>query len=415
MALLPLRSEVKPCIGGAERDPLQSLPGSEGRPILPRPCGALVILILDPNLNAEQRERFDELAREAGLDFEVIGEARGRRYVLASTQSSEPKPDLLARIRVWPGVLGVVPNTEPFPRAAAAPTTVRIAPRSGSDRWAAFEFGPEQLVWIAGPCAVDDVASLGETAKACAAAGVTMLRAGAYKPRTSPYSFQGPGRDGLVLLATVARDCGLPLVTEVLDPRDVDFVAQHADLIQLGARSMQNFPLLREVGAASRPVLLKRGPSATIDEWLGAAEYVLEAGSPGVVLCERGVRGFDSSRRNLLDLSVVPALRERTGMPVVVDPSHGTGRRALVAPMARAAVSAGADGVMVEVHSRPEAALSDSGQALLPAELEPLGTALRKLAEFEGRRVPKSPASSWNPSAPGNEPVRSRQLVDPER
>ena len=374
-----------------------------------------MILILDPSLNAEQRARFETLAREAGLDLESIGEAQGRRYVLASTQSAEPKPDLFSRIRLWPGVLGVVPSAEPYPMAAAAPSSVSIAPRSSSDRWAAFDFGPEQLVWIAGPCAVDDIASLGETAKACAAAGVTMLRAGAYKPRTSPYSFQGPGRDGLVLLATVARDCALPLVTEVLDPRDVDFVAQHADLIQVGARSMQNFPLLREVGASTRPILLKRGPSATVDEWLGAAEYALEAGAVGVVLCERGVRSFDSSRRNLLDLSVVPALRERTGMPVVVDPSHGTGRRALVAPMARAAVSAGADGVMVEVHSRPEAALSDSGQALLPSELESLGAALRRLAEFEGRHVPANPASTWIPSAPGSTPVRPRQLVDPER
>jgi 3-deoxy-7-phosphoheptulonate synthase len=202
------------------------------------------------------------------------------------------------------------------------------------------------------------------------------------------------GREGLLLLAAVARDVGLPLVTEVLDPRDIDIVAQHADLLQIGSRNMQNTPLLREAGASGRPVLLKRGMAASMDEFLSAAEYVLEAGGPGLILCERGVRSFDPSRRNLLDLSIVPALRERTRMPVVVDPSHATGRRALVIPMAKAAVAAGADGIMVEVHSRPQEALSDGAQALLPVDLEELAAALRSLARSEGRRLLAGPCAS---------------------
>jgi 3-deoxy-7-phosphoheptulonate synthase len=246
-----------------------------------------------------------------------------------------------------------------------------------------------------------------------ARAGATMLRGGAYKPRTSPYAFQGHGREGLLLLKQVGADFGLPIVTEVLDPRDVDFVAQHADVLQIGARNMQNFTLLREIGRCGRPVLLKRSASGTLDEWLGSAEHLLDAGTTDLALCERGVVGHDTSRRNLLDLSVVPAVRKRCDLPVVVDPSHATGKRSLVTPMAKAAVVAGADAVMVEVHVRPERALSDNAQALLPSELPELSAWLRVLAQLEGRRFLKGPC--FRPDGAEASLVERLMQTGPER
>ncbi|MEZ5988224.1 MAG: 3-deoxy-7-phosphoheptulonate synthase [Planctomycetota bacterium] len=325
------------------------------------------------------------------LDLTVDG---GRR--LLHLDGRDEDPDLRAGIELWDGVQKVLSFADATPLASKADGRARVPLREGPhgpapDGASAVEFGPDTFVWIAGPCAVDKPEFLGDVAQAAARAGASMLRGGAFKPRTSPYAFQGLGRDGLLLLSAVSRDVGLPCVTEVLDPRDLDFIAQHADMVQLGARSMQNFPLLREAGACGRPVMLKRAPSATLDELVAAAEYVLAAGCTDLVLCERGVRGFDPGRRNLLDLSAVPALGERTRLPVIVDPSHATGRRSLVVPMAKASVPAGAAGVMVEVHPRPSESRSDAAQALLPAELDPLGRALRALAALEGRRVPTGP------------------------
>jgi len=246
--------------------------------------------------------------------------------------------------------------------------------------------GPE-VVLIAGPCAVESEPQLEAAALAAKEAGCRILRGGAYKPRTSPYSFQGLGAEGLALLRSVSARLGLLVVTEVLDTADVDRVAEHADMLQVGSRNMHNAALLKIVGrqARGRPVLLKRGMCATIDEWLLAAEYLASEGCHDVVLCERGVRSFDPSTRNLLDLSAVPLLRERTRLPVVVDPSHGTGRRSLVAPMALAAVAAGADGVMVECHASPREARSDGEQALSPIELLALGSRIRRVAAAVGR------------------------------
>ncbi len=251
--------------------------------------------------------------------------------------------------------------------------------------------GPDSFTVFAGPCAVESRDQLSLTARAVAAAGASVLRGGAFKPRTSPHSFQGLGKEGLELLAEASRAVGLPVVTEVLDPRDVELVCEHAAMLQIGARNMQNFPLLREVGRTRHPVLLKRGPAATLDELLAAAEYILGEGNPDVVLCERGVRSFDTSTRYLLDLAAVPALRERTHLPIVVDPSHGTGRRSLVAPMARAALAAGADGVILEVHPRPEQALSDGPQALRPMDFARLMKELAALAPIVGRKIAASP------------------------
>lgn len=220
-----------------------------------------------------------------------------------------------------------------------------------------------------------------------------MLRGGAFKPRTSPHSFQGLGAEGLVILAEASRATGLPAVTEVLDPRDVELVAAHAAMLQIGSRNMQNFPLLREVGRCGLPVLLKRGASATLDELIAAADYVLEEGNERVVLCERGVRGFDPSTRYVLDLAAIPALRLRTPLPVIVDPSHSTGRRELVAPMALAALAAGADGIIVEVHPDPAHALSDGRQALLPSDFEELASRLAALAPQFGRVLERDGAA----------------------
>jgi 3-deoxy-7-phosphoheptulonate synthase len=259
---------------------------------------------------------------------------------------------------------------------------------------------------MAGPCAVETSELLFAVADAVAAAGAAVLRGGAFKPRTSPKSFQGLGEEGLRLLAEASRRTGLPVVTEVLDPRDVDLVARHAAILQVGSRNMQNFPLLREVGRQGRPVLLKRGAAATLDELLHAADYILQEGNENVVLCERGVRGFDPSTRYLLDLAAVPALKQRTGLPIVVDPSHGTGD----APaMARAAAAAGADGLLIEVHAAPELALSDGKQALRPAEFAQLATDLRRMVALVGKRWVRA-AGSVDVPLPA---TRSNEVIAP--
>ncbi len=232
-----------------------------------------------------------------------------------------------------------------------------------------LEFGAGAAVMIAGPCAVEGLDVLLEIARAVRDAGAQVLRGGAFKPRTSPYDFRGLGREGLEMLAEAGRATGLPVVTEVLDTRDVELVERHADVLQVGSRNMHNFALLAEVGRTRKPVLLKRGMSATVDEMLTSAEYVLSGGNADVVLCERGIRTFETAARNTLDLTAVPLLAERTHLPVVVDPSHACGRRALVAPLARAAVAVGAAGVMLEVHVRPDEARCDARQAILPSEL----------------------------------------------
>jgi len=249
------------------------------------------------------------------------------------------------------------------------------------------EVGGERVVVIAGPCSVESREQLMEVARAARSAGAAMLRGGAFKPRTLPYSFQGLGEAGLRLLAEARDETGLPIVTEVLSPGDVGLVERYADVLQIGARNMQNYPLLRRIGESRTPVLLKRGLSATIEEWLGAAEYILHGGNQSVILCERGIRTFETLTRFTLDLAAVPAVKEISHLPVMVDPSHGTGRRRFVPPMARAAVAAGADGVMIEVHPNPGHALSDGPQSLTPRELSALMEGLRPVARAVGRTL----------------------------
>lgn len=228
------------------------------------------------------------------------------------------------------------------------------------------------MVVIAGPCSVESEQQTLTIAHAVMKAGAGLLRGGAFKPRTSPYSFQGLGLKGLKILAKARKETGLPVVTEVLDTRDVGWVSEYADVLQVGARNMQNFSLLKEIGKVGKPVMLKRGMFATYAEWLNCAEYILDAGNPDVILCERGIRTFEPWTRNTLDLSAVPAMKELSHLPIFVDPTHGTGRVELIRPMSMAAVAAGADGLMVEVHHDPEHAMSDGPQALLPEQFESL-------------------------------------------
>jgi 3-deoxy-7-phosphoheptulonate synthase len=247
--------------------------------------------------------------------------------------------------------------------------------------------GDRPLAVVAGPCSVENRDMLLTVAKEVKAAGARLLRGGAFKPRTSPYAFQGLGEEALRFLAEAKRETGMPVVTELMDPREAPLVLQYADVIQVGARNMQNFRLLKELGTHQVPVLLKRGMSSTVKELLMSAEYVMSEGNYNVILCERGIRTFEDATRNTLDLSAVPVLKQLTHLPVIVDPSHGTGKWDLVAPMALAAVAAGADGIMVEVHPRPEEALSDGPQALLPSRFHRLMADLAKVAEAVGRTL----------------------------
>ncbi len=251
------------------------------------------------------------------------------------------------------------------------------------------EVGGEAIVIMAGPCAVESEEQLSATAKLVSAAGATLLRGGAFKPRTSPYSFQGLGVQGLEMLARAREATGLSVVSEVMDTRQVETVARYADMLQIGSRNMQNFPLLKEAGNSSMPILLKRGMMATIDEYLHAAEYVLSHGNPNIILCERGIRTFETSTRYTLDLNAIPILKERTHLPVIVDPSHGTGLRTLVPTMAKASIAAGADGLLMEVHHHPEEALCDGSQSLFPEQFASMMKDLEKVAEAVGRSIHK--------------------------
>lgn len=306
----------------------------------------------------------------AGKDSTVIG-AIGERELLASLP-----------LEGFPGVEQVLPMLKPYKlvsrELAAESSVIDVRGR---------KVGGSYFGLIAGPCAVEYREQTLEAARSVAAAGGTMLRGGAYKPRSSPYAFQGLGVEGLKILADARDETGLPIVTELMDARHVEQVVEFADVIQIGARNMQNFTLLSEVGSAGKPVLLKRGPSASIEELLMAAEYVVKEGNAQVMVCERGIRTFERATRFTLDIGAVPVLKQETHLPVIVDPSHPAGRRDLVAPLARAAVAAGADGIMVEVHPRPDEALSDAAQQIPTADFEEFAGEIRALAALMGREI----------------------------
>lgn len=283
-------------------------------------------------------------------------------------------------VRDLPGVQEVIHVSKPYKLVSRD-----FHPKNTIVKVAGVEIGAgRRRVVVAGPCAVESEEQIMSTARAVKAAGADMLRGGAFKPRTGPHTFQGLKEEGLKLLALASRETGLPFVTEVMSPDTVELVAGYADILQVGARNMQNFDLLREVGRIRKPVLLKRGMSATIEEFLAAAEYILAEGNPWVILCERGIRTFETATRNTLDLAVVPLIKELSHLPVMVDPSHATGRRGLVPPMAKAALVAGADGVLLEVHPDPEKALSDGPQSLTLQGFERLMEEMRRLMDFLG-------------------------------
>jgi 3-deoxy-7-phosphoheptulonate synthase len=282
-----------------------------------------------------------------------------------------------------PGVARVIHVSNPYKQVSREwrpeNTIVTIAP--------GVAFGSEEIPVIAGPCSVETEQQILESARAVKAAGAVALRGGAFKPRSSPYSFQGLGRKGLELLALAKRETGLAVVTEAMDEEGAHLVAEIADCIQIGARNMQNYSLLKTVGKIGKPVLLKRGMAATIQDLLLSAEYILAEGNPNVILCERGLRSFDTTSRNLFDLTAIPVVHQLSHLPIVADPSHGTGRRAVVTPMARAAVAAGADGIIVEVHPQPDRALSDGAQSLNPEQFADMMRQVRRVAEAVDRQI----------------------------
>ena len=288
-----------------------------------------------------------------------------------------------SRLEALPGVQDVIHVSKPYKQVSREwkpeSTVVRLP--------GGLAIGGEEVVVMAGPCSVESESQILTAAAQVRDAGAAVLRAGAFKPRSSPYSFQGMGVEGLRLLARAREETGLLIVTEAMDPEGAEQVAEVADIIQIGARNMQNYSLLKRIGRLDKPVLLKRGLAATIQELLLSAEYILAEGNPNVILCERGVRGFDSATRNLFDLSAIPVVKAASHLPIVADPSHGTGHRDMVIPMARAAVAAGADGLLVEVHPNPDRALSDGAQSLYPEQFNRLMRETRIIAEAIGRRI----------------------------
>ena len=313
-----------------------------------------------------------DVHRSSGVDFTVLG------AVGVPTKPIDPRT-----IEVLPGVREVVRISEPYKLAGrtfkAEDTVVDIA---------GVKVGGSEVIAMAGPCSVESAEQVAAVASAVAASGARVLRGGAFKPRTSPYAFQGRGEEALRWMRAAADPHGMAVISEVMDARQIEMMMRYVDCLQVGARNMQNFDLLKELGKVRKPVLLKRGLSATYEEWLLSAEYVLAGGNSQVVLCERGIRTFETYTRNTLDIAAIPVIKSRSHLPIVVDPSHGTGRRDKVIPMARAAVAAGADGLIVEVHNNPEKALSDGPQSLYPEQFDRLMGELRIIAPVLGRTLP---------------------------
>lgn len=338
-----------------------------------------MIIVMKGTATEEDLQRVIQTVEELGYQSHVI---RGTQRSVIGAVGDERGKARLQSLEAMAGVESVVPILQPFKLASREfkPTRTAVKVRD-------VEIGGDRLVVMAGPCSVESEDQILETAKAVKDAGASMLRGGAFKPRTSPYAFQGLGEEGLRLLAAAREETGLAVVTEVLKPEDVDLVAGTADMIQIGARNVQNFALLKRVGEVGKPVLMKRGMATTIQEFLMAAEYVLSEGNYDVVLCERGIRTFETATRFTLDLNAVPVLKKLSHLPVIVDPSHGTGNWEYVTPMSKAAIACGADGLMVEVHTRPEVAMSDGVQSLKPATFRRLMQEIAPFVQAAGRRL----------------------------
>ncbi len=341
-----------------------------------------MIIITKPNVTDAEIDHIRERIESVGMRTHL---SRGEHRTIIGCIGDEALPHEVP-LRSLPGVESVTPVLKPYKLAsrefAVDRTVVRVGGRDGE-----ASFGGNAITVIAGPCSVENREMLVETARTVSAAGATMLRGGAFKPRTSPYAFQGMGKQALELLVEVRAETGLPVVTEVMDTRQVDLVAEHADMLQVGARNMQNFALLAELGRVRRPVLLKRGLSATIKELLMAAEYIMANGNHDVVLCERGIRTYETATRNTLDIAAIPVLKRESHLPVIVDPSHAGGDASLVAPLAFAAIAAGADGLIVEVHPDPACALSDGDQSLAPPAFAQMMQQIGAFAAAAGRTI----------------------------
>ncbi len=342
-----------------------------------------MVVVMEERATEAQIERV--VAQLLEMGFDVHRSTGANRTVLGAVGGGDADPRL---IELLDGVQEVVRITEPYKLASRTfkPDNTVVAVDD-------VRIGGDEVIVMAGPCSAEDEDQVETTAAAVRRAGAKVLRGGAFKPRSSPYSFQGLGEAGLRMLRASADRHGLKLVSEVMDTTQIDLVARYADILQVGARNMQNFALLKELGRIRKPVLLKRGISATIEEWLLSAEYVLAGGNMDVILCERGIRTFENYTRNTLDISAIPVVQKLSHLPVIVDPSHGTGRRDKVAPMARAAVAAGADGLLIEVHCDPDHAKSDGAQSLFPQQFEQLMAELRIIAPAIGRSICLEPAA----------------------
>jgi 3-deoxy-7-phosphoheptulonate synthase len=342
-----------------------------------------MIVNMSDGATEQEIEHVIERIREAGYQPHVT---RGTQRTIVAAVGSGRRHEIEA-LQVAPGVDNVVPIAQPFKLVSR-----QVKPHRTIVNVGGVEIGGDKVVVIAGPCSVESREQLVSTAHAVKKAGASLLRGGAYKPRTSPYDFQGLGEEALKILREASDETGLPVVTEVMSTEDVDLICEHADMLQIGARNMQNFALLRRLATIKKPILLKRGPSATVKEWLLAAEYLLAGGNRDVVLCERGIKTFETETRNTIDLAAVALARDLSHLPVVADPSHGTGKQSLIAAVSRAAVAVGADGLIIEVHPCPERALSDGPQSLDFAAFEKvmrgLSEPLRAIAEpVDGVRV----------------------------
>jgi 3-deoxy-7-phosphoheptulonate synthase len=352
-----------------------------------------MLVVMQHDATREQIDRVVRVIEEMGYQARPMP---GAQRTAVGLVGNDGRVDS-SRIEALAGVAQVIHVSKPYKQVSREwkheNTVVTIAP--------GVAFGGREIPIIAGPCSVESERQIVTAARQVAAAGATALRGGAFKPRSSPYSFQGLGKRGLELLRLAQRETGLPIVTEALDEEGVHVVAQYADCIQVGARNMQNYSLLRAVGRIRKPVLLKRGMAATITDLLLSAEYILAEGNERVILCERGVRSFDTATRNLLDLTAIPLVQKLSHLPIIADPSHGTGLRDKVAPMARAAVAAGADGVIVEVHPDPDRALSDGGQSLFPEQFADLVGELRAIAQAIGREIATAAPAGTVPASVG--------------
>ncbi len=337
------------------------------------------MIIVMASQSKEDIDRVVQKIEEFGYKAHIIYGVE--RVVIGAVGDERTKGRLLS-LESMPGVEKVVPILKPFKLAGR-----ELVREDSVYEIKGVQVGGDHFCVIAGPCSVESLEQIVETAKIVKQAGANMLRGGAYKPRTSPYSFQGLEEEGLHLLQAASRETGLPIVTEVLTPEQVPLVADHADVLQIGARNMQNYALLKAVGKVQKPVFLKRGMMSTINELLMSAEYIMSEGNKQVILCERGIRTFETETRNTLDISAVPAIKKLSHLPVFVDPSHATGRWDLVIPAARAAVAAGADGLMVEVHPHPEEAYSDGTQSLKPKHFDDLIREIRPFVELMGKKM----------------------------